>query len=77
MKELKERLSWIFRRIPMHCSALLHQSAGQNYPQNMLASQYPGWIVRGDVAVPRSSPEEVDDDKTANSQEVLQQRERS
>ncbi|KAF9240341.1 hypothetical protein DTO006G1_8223 [Penicillium roqueforti] len=102
MKELKERLGW-----PQADEAgklypeknidtwyyYMYQSAGFNLPKNKLASQCLGRTVKGDVAVVRSSPDDVDgyDEsfskmdlvrtidyyKTANSRQVFQQREHS
>jgi hypothetical protein len=102
MKELKERLGW-----PQADEAgkfypqkdidtwyyYMYQSSAQNLPVNKLASHCLGRTVKGDVAVVRSSPEDVDDYeesftrtdlkkiidyyKTANSRQVFQQREQS
>ncbi|KAJ6179992.1 hypothetical protein N7519_010453 [Penicillium mononematosum] len=102
MKELKERLGW-----PQADEArkfytqkdidtwyyYMYQSSAPNLPMNQLASHCLGRTVKGDVAVVKSSPEDIDDYeesftkmdlmktidyyKTANSRQVFRQREQS
>ncbi|CAI7594660.1 unnamed protein product [Penicillium glandicola] len=91
MKELSDRLGW-----PQADEAgkfypqknidtwyyYMYQSAGQNLPENKLASRCLGRTVLGDVAVVRSSPADVDNydesfTKMDLKKTVFQQRERS